>query len=318
MYNKNNFNSSNSKSSKDIKCNYYKKNSHKESDCFQKYSEKLEEYKAKQFDKKKEKKSEDKLKKSDSKDKFNTVNLNSTSLVTTNLVTVNPMAFSMFTHNQWIFDFNSYSMHSDLHPMETGNSFALIVSYILTFLVNIFGALRLLIQNDDAYVTSSGIFNKNNVKYNVVITSPASIYLRLASILTMLISTFPAHQTILSLDIIYQRLAYASLEVIKNTIKATLGIDAELVKKASNKDPFLCKAFYTSHITFTKSNLHLKELVVKAQDVKAIAKANSPYSPLSLPSTPQDAALPPQLNSMFEEVVQLTKEEEEVSEDKLP
>ncbi|RFU24042.1 hypothetical protein B7463_g12294, partial [Scytalidium lignicola] len=102
IYSKNNSNSSNSKSSKDVKCNYYKKNSHKESNCFQKYPEKLEEYKAKQSSKKKEKKSEDKPKKSDSKDKSNTVNLNSASLVIANLVITNLTTFSMFTHNQWI------------------------------------------------------------------------------------------------------------------------------------------------------------------------------------------------------------------------
>ncbi|RFU31063.1 hypothetical protein B7463_g5291, partial [Scytalidium lignicola] len=286
MYGKNNSNSSNSKGSKDVKCNHCKKNGHKESDCFQKHLEKLKEYKAKQSGKKKEKKSEDKPKKSDSKDKSNTVNLNSASLVTASLVTANPTAFSMFTRNQWIadtsatdhitnnlnwFDSGSYSTCSDLHPMETGNSFTPIVSigtvtlettcsdgssflltltnvqYIPTFPVNIFGALRLLVQNGDARVTSSGIFNKNNIEYSAVITSPAGIYLRLASIPTALISTFLARQTIPSLDIIHQRLAYTSLEVVKNTIKATLGIDAELVKKASDEDPFLCEACEYGH-----------------------------------------------------------------------
>ncbi|RFU23822.1 hypothetical protein B7463_g12515, partial [Scytalidium lignicola] len=281
MYSKNNSNSSNSKSSKDVKCNYCKKNGHKESDCFQKHPEKLEEYKAKQSGKKKEKKSEDKPKKSDSKDKSNTVNLNSVSLVI-----ANPTAFSMFTCNQWIadtsatdhitnnlnwFDSSSYSTCSDLHPMETSNGFTPIVGisivtlettrsdgssflltltnvqYIPTFPVNIFGALKLLVQNNDTHVTSSNIFDKNNVEYSTVITSPAGIYLRLASIPTALISTFPARQTILSLDIIHQRLAYTSLKVVKNTIKATLGIDAELMKKASDKDPFLCKACECGH-----------------------------------------------------------------------
>ncbi|RFU33739.1 hypothetical protein B7463_g2593, partial [Scytalidium lignicola] len=71
-------------------------------------------------------------------------------------------------------------------------------------------------------------------------------------------------------------------------------------------------------VTRTLGNLRLEELVVKAQDAKVIAKASSSYSPLSPPSTLQDVTLFPQLNSTFEEVVQLTKEEEEVSEDKLP
>ncbi|RFU32513.1 hypothetical protein B7463_g3821, partial [Scytalidium lignicola] len=293
MYGKNNSNLSNSKSSKDVKYNYYKKNSHKESDYFQKHLEKLKEYK---------------------------------------------------------FNSGSYSTCSDLHPMKTSNGFALIVGigiiiletthldgssflltltnvqYILTFPVNIFRALRLLVQNNDACVTSSGIFNKNNIEYSVVITSSASIYLRLAFIPTVLISAFLACQTIPSLDIIHQRLAYTSLEVVKNTIKVTFSINAELVKKASDEDPFLYKAYecsysekvHTSYITFIEGNLRLEELVVKAQDAEAVAEANSSHSPLSPPSTPQDAALPPQLNFMFEEVVQPTEEEEEVSEDKLP
>ncbi|RFU34407.1 hypothetical protein B7463_g1940, partial [Scytalidium lignicola] len=222
------------------------------------YPKKLEEYKVKWFSKKKEKKSEDKPKKSNSKDKSNIVNLNFASLIIVNL-----MAFSMFTHNQWItdtsvidhiinnlnwFDSSSYLTYFDLHLMETDNGFALIVGVSTIILkttcldVNIFRALRLLVQNDDAYVISSGIFDKNNIEYNAVITSLAGIYLRLTSILTVLISAFPAHQTILSLDIIHQCLAYASLEVIKNTIKATLGIDVKLVKKASNEDLFLCEA----------------------------------------------------------------------------
>ncbi|RFU34434.1 hypothetical protein B7463_g1939, partial [Scytalidium lignicola] len=75
----------------------------------------------------------------------------------------------------------------------------------------------------------------------------------------------------------------------------------------------------TSYITFTEGNLCLEELVVKAQDVEVVAEASSLCSPLSPPSIPQDAALPPQLNSMFEEVVQPSEEEEEeVSEDELP
>ncbi|RFU24044.1 hypothetical protein B7463_g12293, partial [Scytalidium lignicola] len=63
----------------------------------------------------------------------------------------------------------------------------------------------------------------------------------------MLISAFPAHQTIPSLDIIHQRLAHTSLEVVKNTIKATLGINAKLVKKASDEDPFLYKVYKCGH-----------------------------------------------------------------------
>ncbi|RFU31380.1 hypothetical protein B7463_g4963, partial [Scytalidium lignicola] len=282
--------------------------------------------------------------------------------------------------------------------MKTDNGFTLI--YILTFPVNIFKALRLLVQNNNAHITSSSIFNKNNIKYSAIITSLAGIYLRLASIPTMLISAFPTRQTVPSLDIIHQRLAYASLEVVKNTIKATLDIDTELVKKASDEDPFLCKfsrekldtfcnhkgirheettpytpwqnevseraersiftrthiiiittgipltlwnkvyksTIYidnrlttrtlvplhtyklvcTSHITFTEGNLCLEELVIKAQDAEAVAEANSLCSLLSPPSILQDATLPPQLNSMFEEVIQPTKEEEEVSEDELP
>ncbi|RFU24202.1 hypothetical protein B7463_g12136, partial [Scytalidium lignicola] len=79
----------------------------------------------------------------------------------------------------------------------------------------------------------------------------------------------------------------------------------------------MVKTIYTSYITFTKGNLRLEELVVKAQDAKVIIEANSLYSPLSLPSTLQDVALLPQLNSIFEEVIQPTEEEEEMSEDKL-
>ncbi|RFU30386.1 hypothetical protein B7463_g5943, partial [Scytalidium lignicola] len=71
--------------------------------------------------------------------------------------------------------------------------------------------------------------------------------------------------------------------------------------------------------TKTLGNLRSEELVVKAQDAKAVAEASSSCSLLSLPSTLQDATLPSQLNSMFEEVVQSTEEEEEeVFEDKLP